>query len=123
MKLVLQIAGGVILGVAVLLLVRAIPGWIAESRESDARSISFNLTPDTVIAKCGQPVADTSIPLTDDSVVRTLSYSGLYSQSVLVKFIVVKNAAMNGPLIDTESGDLKNESAKTQLATLPCLAR
>ena len=66
MKLTLKIALGVFLGGAALLLVRAIPGWIAKQRAEKEEMREFNireeirrLTPEKLIARCGNPVKDT----------------------------------------------------------------
>jgi len=101
-RLILKIAAGVFLGLVAVIFMLSVPRWIRERNEremlktQEARTIHAlqvlqNLTPDKVIANCGEPVVNVSEDLRPTGGFwRLLGYEradGKVSTSVVIQFL------------------------------------
>ena len=84
MSLTLKIAAGVFLGIIAVLIVLKIPTWIDEARNQHYQSVMSALTPDKLIARCGQPLKDTTDPPLGW---RSMYYKDSFGGTVLVQFL------------------------------------
>lgn len=123
MKLMLQIAVGVFIGLAALLLVRAIPGWVEESRESAATHVIHNLTTDDIIARCGKPLTDETKDA-ETIQFRTLSYEDRYGAKLFINLMGLAEPTAKFQIIsmDDSTESLKGASDRERLDRLPCLS-
>lgn len=137
MKLVLQIAGGIILAVIIISFVRYWPDILADQREHAAFLKVSELTPDVLIRRCGNPVKDTKWNMAPDapsSIVYRYLYYGRDSQPrVLVKFSQLLPEDKSGdiwhlytiaPVSDLNDtfGAFQWDTDRAKVLALPCLA-
>jgi hypothetical protein len=84
MKLILQIAAGVLLGCAALLAAINVPKWAREAWRDHLQQVEdrpiiavmSNMTPEYVAARCGAPTGERII----NPELRTMTYQNTYSQ-------------------------------------------
>jgi hypothetical protein len=110
--------------VAALIAVRALivlPGWLRERRENRQFIAVNNLTPDRLVARCGQPAADQTKNLFP-IVARDISYK---ASDATVVFKFSKTAEASGDWVfmamQDGNGNAKYESPEAKISALPCL--
>lgn len=127
MKLVLQVAGGVFLGIMAVLIVLAIPKWRKQALSKRAESAMDLLTQERLIAKCGKPSADkTDEPWIDRSTnlvhrSRSISYGEDGKGGVTLEF---DNDGYYWKMarFSTDFGLTPVDDPVEQVKLLPCLA-
>jgi hypothetical protein len=124
LKLIFQIAAGVILAVVIIVLFRAVPGVLDQERESAARDKIRNLSPYIVISRCGQPLKDTT---GIQNTLRYMYYKGAISDLVILTFVqdqrqgsafISADAALS---LDDKAGFDHYATARDTLRAIPCL--
>ncbi len=117
-----KIAGGILAGVlAVVLLVKLI-GWAKVARENRQWIAVNNLTPDRLIARCGQPLEDKTENL---SLIfrRDLSYSARDSKTVVFAFTSRADEPNNWVFMSMKDpqGVTTYDTPISKISALPCL--
>lgn len=133
MNQVLKIAVGVFIGAAALLIVIALPGWLDHVREEHYWDVMRHLTRDKLIAQCGKPAKDkrevfeaTNHPY---FVNRRMYYKTRYGEIVVLDFSglegdegrdFISMYEVSG-VEDDAIQIMKYETARSQVAALPCI--
>jgi hypothetical protein len=120
----LQIAGGVFAGIMAVLLVINIPRWVNESRTEHKQDVIRAMSPEKLIAGCGQPLSDKEEDLANSHSVyiRSIKYKGSFGP-VLVEFM--KSSDTPWSLRHIEAGsEIKitdNDGPGRMILNLPCM--
>src|SRR5206468_1190453 len=85
MKQRLLLIAAMVLGIIAVRYLLLIPGWMKQRRENRQFIAVNNLTPDRLIARCGQPLTDQTKDLYP-MVARDLSYKSNANETVVFKF-------------------------------------
>lgn len=109
-----------IVGVRVLI---AAPGWFKQRRENRQFIAVNNLTPDRLIARCGQPLSDATRNLYP-MIVRDMNYKSERGVTVVFKFSKTAEESSDWVFMSMQdtNGDVANyESPEAKIAALSCL--
>ncbi|MBV9498689.1 MAG: hypothetical protein JO138_04905 [Acidobacteriaceae bacterium] len=128
MRLVLQIAGGILLALVFALAVRSLPGAFDESRGSAAYRKLSDLSPRAVVDRCGKPLRDVVEPIAG---LRSMYYRAENPSSAITILVFVPDnqtasawilgSVRAGLSLDDTTGWNKYESSLDKLQALPCL--
>jgi hypothetical protein len=84
--LTLKIALGVFLGIVAVLVLVSVPGWIEQSNKNHARIVSGTMTPEKLIARCGQPIKDNTVSLYGTISIRDMQYQASHKNIAILSF-------------------------------------
>jgi hypothetical protein len=121
MKNRLLIVVGFIAALVILRGLIVLPGWLKERRENRQFIAVNNLTPDRLVARCGQPVDDQTrnlYPL----IARDISYRGSDS-TIVLKFSRTAEQTSDWVFMSMQNanGSAAYETAEAKISVLPCL--
>lgn len=110
--------------VAALVIVRALivlPGWLKERRENRQFIAVNNLTPERLLARCGQPVADQTKNLFP-IVARDISYKPS-DETLVFKFSKTAEQSSDWVFMAMQDshGNANYETPESKISALPCL--
>ena len=117
-----KIIGGVLLAVLAVFLVGKLVGWAEQARENRQWINVNKLTPDRLVARCGQPLEDKSedvFPI----VRREMSYKAWGKKAVVLTFSRTADEPNNWVLLsmtDSEAGP-EYDTPSSKIEALPCL--
>lgn len=116
------IAATVFLGLVTLLIFSLIPGRNKAARERQAERTVESVTPEIVIAGCGQPTEDVTRDLYP-MIKRTMSYRPSGKGAVVLEFSRTAEEHSQWLFLSMkdENGAMIYETPETQIAALPCL--
>lgn len=123
MKQRLVVIAGMVLGIIAVRYLIQIPGWMKTRRENRQFIAVNNLTPDRLIARCGQPVTDQTRDLYP-MIARDLTYkSETAGNTVVLKFSKTSEESSDWVFMAMQdsSGSLKYETPVSQIAVMSCL--
>ena len=123
MKQRLVVIAGMILGIIAVRYLIQIPGWMKTRRENRQFIAVNNLTPDRLIARCGQPVTDQTRDLYP-MIARDLTYkSETAGNAVVLKFSKTSEESSDWVFMSMQdsTGSLKYETPVAQIAAMSCL--
>ena len=123
MKQRLVVIAAMILGIIAVRYLIQIPGWMKTRRENRQFIAVNNLTPDRLIARCGQPVTDQTRDLYP-MIARDLTYkSETAGNTVVLKFSKTSEESSDWVFMAMQdsSGSLKYETPVSQIAVMSCL--
>jgi hypothetical protein len=121
MKNKLLIAVGCIAGIVGVRVLIAAPGWFKERRENRQFIAVNNLTPERLIARCGQPAGDETKNLYP-IIARDMNYKSDTRGTIVFKFSKTAEESSDWVFIsmqDSKGTDYEPPSAK--IAALSCL--
>jgi hypothetical protein len=127
MKLVLQIAAGIVL--AFVIAAASVGAYkyegaqIAEAREADARSVLGKLTPAVIASRCGAPIAESTERVGNENWVHLEYLSPANFKPVDLTVTPLYGMPGRFFLYKFGSGDVDIAGSADRLAILPCLAR
>jgi hypothetical protein len=115
-------AGGAFLGVVGLWLLIQAPGWVTGIRETRIQKAVDTVTPERLIARCGQPMEDVTkevFPV----IGRTMSYKPWGQGKVVFSFSRTAEEKSDWVFLfmKDESGEKTYSTPDEQIAALPCL--
>lgn len=116
------IAATVFLGLVTLLIFSLMPGRNKAAREKQAMRTVESVTPEIVIAECGQPAEDVTKDLYP-MIKRTMSYKPGGKGAVVLEFSRTAEEHSQWVFLSMqdENGTMRYETPETQIAALPCL--
>jgi hypothetical protein len=115
-------AGCVAVIVSVRVLIAA-PSWFKQRRENRQFIAVNNLTPDRLIARCGQPISDSSRNLYP-MIARDMNYTSKSGATIVFKFSKTAEESSEWVFMSMQdtNGDTANyESPEAKIAALSCL--
>ena len=120
-----MVAAVVVLGVVVVtaaVVVMISPRWRQRTKEQHQESVLQGMTPDKAIALCGHPVLDET-QASQPTVTRRLVIRNDYALAVELDFAASTAEPQQWRLtgIQDPSGEIKYETAASQIGVLPCL--
>ena len=122
MKRNLLLAAGLVVAIVGIRLLIIAPGWFKQRRENRQFIAVNNLTPERLLARCGQPLADETKNLYP-MVARDIRYSSATNSTVVFKFS--KTAEESSDWVFTSMQDPNGggdyEAPNTKVLALPCL--
>jgi len=112
---------GFIVGLVVLRELILLPGWLKERRENRQFIAVNNLTPDRLVARCGQPLEDQTknlFPL----IARDMSYKASDS-TIVFKFSRTAEQTSDWVFMAMQNaqGVTNYETPEAKISALPCL--
>jgi hypothetical protein len=118
----LLIGAGMILGIIAVRYLLLIPGWMKERRENRQFIAVNNLTPDRLIARCGQPLSDDRRDLYP-MVARDLRYKSRSDETLVFKFSKTAEESSDWVFMSMQdgAGNAKYETPEAQVNAFPCL--
>ena len=107
-----------------LIMVRALivlPGWLKERRENRQFIAVNNLTPERLLARCGEPMADQTKNLYP-IVARDISYK-ISAETVVFKFSKTAEESSDWVFMAMQDshGNASYETPELKISALPCL--
>ena len=123
MKRNVLLAAGLALAIVGVRLLILAPEWFKQRRENRQFIAVNNLTPDRLIARCGQPVTDQTRDLYP-MIARDLTYkSETAGNTVVLKFSKTSEESSDWVFMAMQdsSGSLKYETPVSQIAVMSCL--
>jgi len=98
-----------------------LPGWLKERRENRQFIAVNNLTPNRLLARCGQPVADQTKNLFP-IVARDISYKAS-DETVVFKFSKTAEQSSDWVFMAMQDshGNANYETPELKISALPCL--
>lgn len=116
------IAATAFLGLVALLIFSLIPGRKQVERERHAERTVESVTPEIMIAGCGQPAEDVTKDLYP-MIKRTMSYKPSGKAGVVLEFSRTAEEQSQWVFLSMkdENGTMRYETPETQIAALPCL--
>ena len=123
MKRKLLLAAGCIAAIAGVRVLVAAPGWFKVRRENRQFIAANNLTPERLIARCGQPISDATRNLYP-IIARDMNYKSDSGATIVFKFS--KTAEESSEWVftsmeDSSGGSTNYESPEAKIAALSCL--
>ncbi len=118
----LTVAGAAIGLLAIVTLVKDMTEWVRNARERRHEQAVASVTPDRLIARCGQPAADTTNEIYP-ILLRTLSYQRHDDRKVMIEFSRTAEAKSDWVLlsVEDESNAGNYDTPDAEIAALPCL--
>jgi hypothetical protein len=121
MKGNLLIAGGMIAGIIVISYVIGIPQWMKQRRENRQWVVVNNLTPETLVARCGKPLNDETKDLYP-MISRDIRYKAAPSGTVVLKFTRTSEESSNWVFMSMEDANgTSYETPVAKISALSCL--
>ena len=122
MKRKLLLAAGCVAAIAGVRVLIAAPSWFKVRRENRQFIAANNLTPERLIARCGQPISDASRNLYP-IIARDMNYKSDNGATIVFKFS--KTAEESSEWVFTSmqdsNGGVNYESPEAKIAALSCL--
>jgi len=123
MKRKLLLAAGCVAAIAGVRVLVAAPGWFKVRRENRQFIAANNLTPERLIARCGQPISDATRNLYP-IIARDMNYKSDSGATIVFKFS--KTAEESSEWVftsmeDSSGGSTNYESPEAKIAALSCL--
>jgi hypothetical protein len=118
----LLIAAGMILGIVAVRYLLLIPGWMKERRENRQFIAVNNLTPDRLIARCGQPLSDETRDLYP-MIARDMRYKSRSEETLVFKFSKTAEESSDWVFMSMQdgAGNAKYETPEAQVNAFSCL--
>jgi hypothetical protein len=109
----------VIIGVRLLILA---PGWFKQRRENRQFIAVNNLTPERLLARCGQPTADETKNLYP-MIARDIRYPSVANSTVVLKFSKTAEQSSDWVFMSMQdaSGGAEYETPMAKITALSCL--
>jgi hypothetical protein len=122
MKSKLLIAAGCILGLVGVRVLIGAPKWFKERRDNRQFIAVNNLTPERLIARCGQPIADATTNLYP-MVARDISYRSNSGETVVFKFSKTAEESSDWVFMAMQDsqGGKEYDSPMAKINALSCL--
>lgn len=121
MKGNLLIAGGMIAGIIVISYLIGIPQWMKQRRENRQWVVVNNLTPETLVARCGKPLNDETKDLYP-MISRDIRYQAAPSGTVVLKFTRTSEESSNWVFMSMEDANgTSYETPVAKISALSCL--
>jgi hypothetical protein len=122
MKNKLLIAVGCIAGIVSVRVLIAAPGWFKERRENRQFIAVNNLTPERLIARCGQPIGDETRNLYP-IIARDMNYKSDSRGTIVLKFSKTAEESSDWVFISMQDskGGTDYESPSAKISALSCL--
>jgi len=122
MKRKLLIGVGLALAIVGFRLLIAVPGWLRQRRENRQFIAVNNLTPDRLLARCGQPLADETRNLYP-MVARDLRYQSRSNSTVVLKFSKTAEESSDWVFMSMQEANsgAEYETPTAKIAALSCL--
>jgi len=122
MKRNLLITVGLALLVLAVRVLIAAPGWFKQRRENRQFIAVNNLTPDRLLARCGQPLTDETRNLYP-MVARDISYQSETHATVVLKFSKTAEQSSDWVFMAMQdpNGTVEYETPKAKISALSCL--
>ncbi len=117
-----KIAAGILAGVLVVILIVKLVGWAKVARENRQWIAVNNLTPDRLIARCGQPLEDKTENLSL-IIRRDLSYKARGKTTVVFAFSRTADEPNNWVFMSMKDpqGVIAFDTPISKISALPCL--
>ena len=122
MKDKLLIFCGMIAGIIVISYVIGIPQWMKQRRENRQWEVVNNLTPERLIARCGQPLNDETKDLYP-MISRDIRYKSAASGTVVLKFSRTSEESSNWVFMSMQdaANGTSYETPVAKISVLSCL--
>ncbi len=122
MKRNLLLAAGLALAMVGVRLLIAAPEWLKQRRENRQFIAVNNLTPERLLARCGQPLADETRNLYP-MVARDIRYPSEAHSTVVLKFSKTAEQSSDWVFISMQdsTGSTEYETPTAKIAALSCL--
>ena len=122
MKQRLLLIAAMVLGIIAVRYLLLIPGWMKQRRENRQFIAVNNLTPDRLIARCGQPLTDQTKDLYP-MVARDLSYKSNANETVVFKFSKTAEESSDWVFMSMQdtAGSANYETPTAQINAFSCL--
>jgi len=122
MKQRILIAAGMILGILAMRYLLLIPGWMKVRRENRQYIAVNNLTPDRLIARCGQPLTDQTRDLYP-MIARDMSYKSRSDETLVFKFSKTAEESSDWVFMSMQdaAGNAKYDTPEAQVNAFSCL--
>jgi hypothetical protein len=122
MKSKLLIAAGCILGLVGVRVLIGAPKWFKERRDNRQFIAVNNLTPERLIARCGQPIADATTNLYP-MIARDISYKANSGEMIVFKFSKTAEESSDWVFMAMQDsqGGKDYESPQAKITALSCL--
>jgi type II secretory pathway pseudopilin PulG len=122
MKRKLLIALGLALAIVAVRLLIAAPTWLKERRDNRQFIAVNNLTPERLIARCGQPLEDETKDLYP-IVARDIRYKSRSSSTVVLKFSKTAEQSSDWVFMSMQdsAAGTEYETPTAKIAALSCL--
>jgi hypothetical protein len=118
----LVMTAGVIVAVVAARYLLLLPGWMKQRKEERQWTVVSNLTPDRLLSRCGQPLADDTRDLYP-IVARDMRYLAIGGQTIVFKFSRTSEQGSEWlftAMQDASSG-AKYETPAAKITALSCL--
>jgi hypothetical protein len=118
----LTVAGAVIGLMVMVTLVKDMTEWVRNARERRQEQAVASVTPERLIARCGQPAADTTNEIYP-ILLRTLSYQHQGDRKLMIEFSRTAEAKSDWVFLsmEDESNAGRYDTPDAEIAALPCL--
>lgn len=118
----LLIVAGMVLGIIAVRYLLLIPGWMKVRRENRQFIAVNNLTPDRLIARCGQPASDQTRDLYP-MVARDMSYKSRSDETLVFKFSKTAEESSDWVFMSMQdgAGNAKYDTPEAQVNAFSCL--
>ena len=118
----LTVAGAVIGLLAMVTLVKNMTEWYRNAKERRHEQAVASVTPERLIARCGQPAADTTNEIYP-ILLRTLSYQHQGDRKLMIEFSRTAEAKSDWVFLsmEDESNAASYATPDAEIAALPCL--
>jgi hypothetical protein len=118
----LLVAAGMLLGIIAVRYLLLIPGWMKVRRENRQFIAVNNLTPERLIARCGQPVSDETRDLYP-MVARDMRYKSRSEETLVFKFSKTAEESSDWVFMSMQdsAGDAKYDTPEAQIDAFSCL--
>src|ERR1700730_15362933 len=122
MKRRLLIAAACVAGIAGVRVLIAAPGWFKQRRENRQFIAANNLTPERLIARCGQPISYATKNLYP-IIARDMNYKTDGGATIVFKFSKTAEESSEWVFMSMQdsSGIANYESPEAKIAALSCL--
>ena len=122
MKRNVLLAAGLVVAILGIRLLIVAPGWFKQRRENRQFIAVNNLTPDRLLARCGQPLADETRNLYP-MVARDIRYSSAANSTVVFKFSKTAEESSDWVFMSMQdaSGGAEYETPMAKITALSCL--
>lgn len=122
MKRKLLIAAGLVLAIVAVRVLFAAPAWLKDRRDNRQFIAVNNLTPERLIARCGQPLNDETRDLYP-IVARDMRYQSDAKSTVIFKFSKTAEQSSDWVFMSMQdsAGGTEYETPTAKIAALSCL--
>ncbi len=122
MKRNVLLAAGLLVAIIGIRLLIVAPGWFKQRRENRQFIAVNNLTPDRLLARCGQPLADETRNLYP-MIARDIRYPSAANSNVVFKFSKTAEESSDWVFMSMQdaSGGAEYETPMAKITALSCL--